>query len=227
MNILEALKRLIEGLFKKEPEVEKREEEPVVDLRKEQKGNGEPLWLPQTLADLKRHEGYREYAYPDPLSEWGRNFPSWKHNWGRRPASVIMEELGLSKDDAAKGAPWTVGYGFTKGVKYTSRTTHGISTERLKEEIVEHVKGLDVLVPGWRTEHGLVVQSVLTNLVYNLGQLRLSKFAPTLALFKTKEYAAAAARLRNTAWYKQVGVRSVELVERLETGRIRPEHLVK
>lgn len=209
-----------------EQETEESKEEPVADLRQKQNGSGEPLWMPQVLADLERHEGYREYAYPDPLSAWGRAYPSWKHRWGRQPASVIMAELGLSKDDVAKGAPWTVGFGFTKGVKHTSRTTRGVSRERLKEEVVEHVKGLDKLVPGWRTEHSIVVQSVLANLVYNLGELRLSKFAPTLALFKTKEYAAAAARLRNTAWYKQVGVRSVELVERLETGRIRPEHLV-
>jgi len=183
--------------------------------------------MPQAIADLERHEGYREYAYPDALSEWGRKFPMWKHNWGRRPASVIMAELGLDVKDVAKGAPWTVGFGFTKGVKHTSRTTRGESRQRLKNEIIEHVKGLDVLVPGWRTEHSIVVQSVLVNLIYNLGQLRLSKFAPTLALFKTKDYAGAAARLRNTAWYKQVGLRSIELVERLETGRIRPEHLVK
>lgn len=227
MNILEALKRLIERLFKKEPVEEKKEEpEPVVDVRATQNGNSEPLWMPQVLADLERHEGYREYAYPDALSEWGRKYPMWKHNWGRRPASVIMAELGLSKEDVAKGAPWTVGFGFTKGVRHTSRTTRGESRERLKAEIVEHVKGLDVLVPGWRTEHSLVVQSVLANLIYNLGQYRLSKFAPTLALFKTKEYAAAATRLENTAWYKQVGNRSKELVERLRTGRIRPEHLV-
>lgn len=223
------LKRFLEwlrGLFL--PEIQESEgEEEMVDLRKEQEGTQNPLWMPQALLDLERHEGYREYAYPDPLSAWGRAYPSWKHRWGRQPASVVMKELGLREEDVAKGAPWTVGFGFTKGVKYTSRTTRGISRERLKEEVVEHVKGLDVLVPGWRTEHSLVVQSVLVNLIYNLGQLRLSKFAPTLALFKTKEYAAAAARLRNTAWYKQVGVRSVELVERLETGRIRPEHLVK
>lgn len=227
--MLKAIIQKILGWFRKpseEQEPEETKEEPVVDLRQKQNGAADPLWMPQVLSDLKRHEGYREYAYPDPLSSWGRAYPSWKHRWGRQPASVLMAQLGLSKADVAQGAPWTVGYGFTKGVKHTTRTTHKESEGRLKEEIVEHVKGLDMLVPGWRTEHSLVVQSVLVNLIYNLGHTRLAKFAPTLALFKTKEYAAAAARLRNTAWYKQVGVRSVELVERLETGRIRPEHLV-
>ena len=70
----------------------------------------------------------------------------------------------------------------------------------------------------------MVAQSVLTNMVFNLGHLRLSKFAPTLALFSKKDYKGAAARLRNTAWYKQTGLRAQELVERLETGRIRDEH---
>lgn len=222
------LKKIVEfllGLFKRKQE-EEEEQDKVVDLRKEQVGKQEPLWMPQVMADLKRHEGYREYAYPDPHSEWGRLFPGYKHNWGRRPASVIMAELGLSKDDITKGAPWTVGYGFTGGVRYTSRTTHGESTERLRTEVIKHAAGLDSLVPEWRTEQGLVAQSVLVNMVYNLGHLRLAKFAPTLALFAKKDYAGAAARLRNTAWWKQTGARAQELVERLETGRIREEHRV-
>lgn len=186
----------------------------------------DPEWLPQTLADLERQEAYREYAYPDPLSNWGKLFPAKKYRWGFRPASVIMQELGLSPANAKLGAPWTVGIGFTHGVTYTSRTTRQQSYQRLREEVLDHAKGLDTLLPGWRSDHDLVIQTVLVNMIYNMGTARLSKFAPTLELIKKKEYKAAAARIRNTPYYKQTGNRSAELMKRLETGRIEPQHKI-
>lgn len=195
-------------------------------VRKVEISDNDPAWMKQTLADLERHEGYREYAYPDPESEWEKLYPAYKHKWGLRPASVIMKELGLKVEDLHKGAPWTIGIGFTHGVKYTHRTTRAESYERLKKEVIEHAKGLDTLVPGWREDQPYVVQTVLVNMIYNLGTTRLSKFAPTLELFKKGDYKGAAARLRNTAWWKQVGVRAHELVERLETGKIQDKYKV-
>lgn len=184
----------------------------------------DPPWIKQTMADLERHEGYREYAYPDPLSVIGQKYKSAKHRWGFRPASVIMKELGIT--NPAQGAPWTVGFGFTKGVTPTTRTTRAESYARLRDEVIEHVKGLDTLIPGWRTEHEVYVQTVLANLIFNLGTVKLSKFAPTLALFAKKDYKGAAARLKRTAWYGQVGSRAVELTERLTTGKIQDKYKI-
>jgi GH24 family phage-related lysozyme (muramidase) len=185
----------------------------------------DPEWMKQVLADLERHEGYREYAYPDPLSELERMYPARKYKWGTRPASVIMAELGIPVDKVHKGNPWTIGIGFTHGVKYTHRTTRAESYERLKKEVYEHNKGLDKLVPTWKTMP-VHVQTVLINLIFNLGTTRLSKFAPTLALFSKGDYAGAARRLENTAWYRQVGGRAVELVERLRIGKVQDKYKV-
>lgn len=187
---------------------------------------GDPPWMHQVLADLERHEGYREYAYPDPLSEWAKLYPAYKHRWGFRPASVIMKELGLNEKDVRKGAPWTVGIGFTHGVTHTSRTTRAESYERLKKEVIDHAKGLDSLLPGWREEHDIVVQTVLVNMIFNLGKTKLSAFAPTLALIKKKDYKGAAARIRRTPYFKQVGARAEELMRRLETGTIDPKYKI-
>ena len=196
----------------------------MVNVRSLQISPADPLWMRQVLADLERHEGYREYAYPDPLSKLGRLYPAKKYKWGFRPASVIMAELGITKP--AEGAPWTVGFGFTSGTKYTSRTTRGESFERLRKEVMLHAAGLDKLIPGWRTEHSIPIQTVLVNMVFNLGTTKLSKFAPTLALIKQKKYADAAARIEKTPYHKQVGNRSVELMKRLRTGQIEPQHKV-
>lgn len=185
---------------------------------------GDPPWTHQVLADLERHEAYREYAYPDPLTEWGKKYKSAP--WGTKPASVIMAELGLDVKDVAKGAPWTVGIGFTHGTTYKTRTTRAESYERLKREVFEHAEGLDKLLPGWRESQPYVVQTVLVNMIFNLGTTRLSKFAPTLALFAKGDYKGAASRLENTAWYKQVGHRSKELVERLRTGEIQKRYMI-
>ena len=195
-------------------------------VRKVETSDNDPVWMKQVLADLERHEGYREYAYPDPLSEWAKLYPAYKYRWGFKPASVIMKELGLSEKDVRKGAPWTVGIGFTHGVTHTSRTTRAESYERLRKEVIEHAEGLDDLIPGWREEHDMVVQTVLVNMIFNLGKTKLSAFAPTLALIKKKDYKGAAARIRKTPYFKQVGARSEELMRRLETGTIDPKYKI-
>lgn len=187
---------------------------------------GDPPWMHQVLADLERHEAYREYAYPDPLSEWGKKYRNASYKWGFRPASVIIQELGLKVEDLHKGAPWTIGIGFTHGVKYTHRTTRAESYERLKKEVLEHAKGLDKLVPGWRDEQPYAVQTVLVNMIFNLGTTRLSKFAPTLQRIKDGKYAEAAARIEATPYCKQVGARCTELMWRLRNQRIQKEYLI-
>lgn len=181
-----------------------------------------PDWLVQVESDLDRHEGFREFAYPDPLSALFRRHPRAK--WGFRPAELIMAELGEIGNER-DGRPWTVGHGFTHGVRPSSRISKEASLQRLEAEILKHVKILDDLIPEWR-DMPLFAQTVLVNMAYNMGHNRLSKFAPTLAVMKQKKWGRAARRLKNTLWYKQVGSRARELIARLENQRIAPEHLV-
>lgn len=177
-------------------------------------------WFVQTVADLKRHEGFRQYAYPDPLSELGKKYKHLK--WGFRPAHQILTEIG---EFPYKGNPWTVGYGFTNGVTHNTSTTEVIASRRLEGEVTEHVRALDLLVKGWR-DMPTYVKTVLANLAFNLGYQRLKPFRPTLDLFEKGDYKGAASRLRNTLWFKQVGARARELVERLETGKIQEQYKV-
>ena len=180
-----------------------------------------PNWQTQTVADLQRHEGFREFAYPDPLSVLGRKYQDRKYKWGFVPGDVLLAKYGESEKD---GRPWTCGFGFTKGIKPSTRINKQQAVNMLTAVLNDHVKLLDRLIPSWRTMP-LVPQTVLANLAFNLGT-RLVPFGPTLSLFEKGDYAGAAARLRRTAWFKQVGHRAEELCKRLETGVIESQHKV-
>ena len=178
-------------------------------------------WLKQTVSDLSRHEGFREFAYPDPLSVLGRKYRDRKYQWGFVPGDILLARYGEREED---GRPWTYGFGFTKGVKPSSRINKEFAMQRLAAEAVEHSKLLDRIIPSW-TKMPLFAKTVLANMAFNLDT-RLVPFKPTLALFEAGDFAGAGARLRKSAWFKQVGARAEELVKRLETGSIEPQHKV-
>lgn len=187
----------------------------------------DPAWLLQTLTDLSRHEGFRAWPYPDPLSRWGRAYSNPKYRWGFRDPRIIMAELGLKREDAMNGAPWTNGFGETKKVTIdTPQVSREAQRVKLRDRLIEHVAELEGLVPGWRSNYPVVVQTVLANLIYNLGYKKLAKFENTLRYIRQKDYVKAADNLVHSAWHKQVGARALELEERLRTGKIENKHLV-
>lgn len=178
-------------------------------------------WVAQTLADLARHEGFRKYAYPDPLSELHKKYPPKKWGWGYKPADAILREIG---EPASKGAPWTVGIGFTRGVGPSTVMTREEAFNELLPELIEHLEVLDRLLPDWET-YPDVIKTVLANLAFNLGS-RLGQFKNTLKYFAAGEWNKAAANLKKSLWYRQVGERSEELVKRLQTLKIEQQYLV-
>lgn len=185
-----------------------------------------PAWLPQVLSDLKRHEGFRKYAYPDPLSPMARKYRGSKYRWGHRPALEIMAEFGIPLSEIPSGKPWTIGYGFTRGVNERMVITKEYADRRLETIALEHAAGLDKLLPGWRTNLPQYVQEVLANLIFNLGKERLSQFTTTLGLIEQGKYAMAGQNLKKSLWYKQVGSRARELTERLITGQVQEHYKV-
>lgn len=174
-----------------------------------------PQWLEQAHADLKRHEGFRPYAYPDPLSALGQKHGS---KFGYKPAREVLATLG--KYASLDGGPWTVGYGFTgSDITKDTHISQEDADEKLYTEIMEHAYGLDKLVPDWGNAP-LYVQSVLVNLIFNMGKAGLAKFTNTLKMFNAGDYKGAAANLTKSLWYRQVGTRAKELTSRLMAGII-------
>lgn len=62
------------------------------------------------LEEVRRSEGLRLHAYPDPASPLARATP--RKRWGFEPAAQIMLDLPLGVRNLS-GAPWTIGYGST------------------------------------------------------------------------------------------------------------------
>jgi lysozyme len=62
-----------------------------------------------------------------------------------------------------------------------------------------------------------IVQDVLTNLVYNMGWAKVSRFYKLLTALKARDYNKAADELVDSAWYDQVGERSKRIVEQIRS----------
>lgn len=174
---------------------------------------GETKLMLQVKADLERHEGFREYAYPDPLSHIAKTQRS--SDWGYRPASDIL----LPGTPLEEGRPWTVGYGFTHGVTPESRMTKIQAERKLEEHILDMKAELTKVLP-WFPLASFVTQTILINMAFNMGLLGLLKFRNTLRYIKEQNYKQAAANMKQSLWYRQTGSRAVELVRRMADQEI-------
>jgi lysozyme len=59
---------------------------------------------------------------------------------------------------------------------------------------------------------------VLANMTFNMGISRLLKFHDMLTALQSGDYQKAADEMMDSVWYKQVGVRALELVNQMRTG---------
>lgn len=174
--------------------------------------------LLQLKADLERHEGFREYAYADPesvLYKRNRHLP-----WGYKPARELGLPPGTNWDS---GKPWTVGFGFTHNVTPDSRIAR-IPAERMLEVLILNQYAQLVVKLPWVKDANFVVKTTLVNMAFNMGLVGLLKFANTLRYIKEKNYKQAARNMELSLWYTQTGSRAKELVQRMRTQTIEPQH---
>jgi len=61
-------------------------------------------------------------------------------------------------------------------------------------------------------------QMALINMCFNLGKTRLKQFKRMIAAIEKGSWGAAADEAIDSRWYKQVGIRAVELVDLLRGG---------
>jgi GH24 family phage-related lysozyme (muramidase) len=178
-------------------------------------------WYEHTVRDLMEDEGFREFAYPDPLSLLAKATRMYKSaNWGfdypnNILASLPEEVRGLS------GKPWTWGYGDTHNVNINSKVREQEARKFLLEEMETAITDARHLCPSFDSLVG-PRKSVLVNMAYNLGRERLSKFVTTLRAIDNDEYDLAAKQMKASLWYKQVGNRAKRLVEQMRTGEYQP-----
>lgn len=73
---------------------------------------------------------------------------------------------------------------------------------------------LDRAYPWWRSLPPSQ-QRVMVNLAFNLGEYTLAQFVRFLAAMKVHDFITAASELRNSAWFKEVGLRGPRMIARL------------
>ncbi len=156
---------------------------------------------PELIAALKKDEGLRLKAYPDPLSP-------------------------RAKTGKGSGGPWTIGYGRARGIQEGQVITEATAEAWLIEDAREHNRVIHAALP-WLRHLDPVRRRVIENMHFNMGwddpktpqREGLSGFVNTLAHVEAGRYAQAAAGMRASLWAKQVKGRAERLAREMETGR--------
>lgn len=113
---------------------------------------------------VKKHEGFREFAYPDPYSPLG--VATRAYRWGFKPASEIYETLP-EKYKKLNGRPWTVGFGETLGITADSRMSLAEAIPHLRTRVAFFQKGVRKAVG--RTDMPPHEEAALISFAYNVG----------------------------------------------------------
>jgi lysozyme len=147
---------------------------------------------PQLVADLKRDEGLRLAAYPDPIS---RGEP-WTIGYGHAGGDVTADTI------------WTLEQAEEALIEDIRR--HNDELDRA----LPWVRDLD---PARRR----VLQNMAFNLGVGQpgGKKGLLGFKNTLGMIERGEYGAAADAMLKSLWASQVKSRAVRLAETMRTGR--------
>lgn len=135
---------------------------------------------------LKRDEGWRAQVYDDATGKI------------IGPGSTVV------------GHP-TIGYGFNCGAG-GDELTLAEGDALLRNRAVRALQAAAMLVPNWVLLAD-EAQDVLGNMAYNLGKQGLSKFPKMLDAFNRRNYQEAAAEMKDSLWFTQVGERAQRLYE--------------
>lgn len=181
---------------------------------------GQTKLVKQVSADLERHEGFREFAYPDPLSKLYKDVKT--KEWGFKPVKDIVP-AGTNMDN---GRPFTVGYGFTHGVTPDSRMSRTTADRKLEQEILEVDSALSKVL-SWYKDASFVTKTTLINMSFNMGVKGLLGFSNTLKFISQKNYEQAARNMTQSKWYSQVGDRAKELTLRMKSQTIPDKYIAR
>lgn len=153
---------------------------------------------PRLVKDIKRHEDVREISYDDGegVRTVGAGF-----NLEREDARQKIEKLGLDYNAVFRG------------------------TQKLELSQIEKLLADDIEMAlsdaksyvgtkDWQELDG-GAQEIITNMSYNLGKTKLSKFVKLRRALINEDYVGAAREMKDSRWYNQVGNRGRELVERM------------
>lgn len=143
-------------------------------------------------------EAFRAFAYPDPASKLYKASP--RQRWGFRPASEILAQLSPSTR-ALSGAPWTVGWGETRGVTKDTRMTRDEADVAFAASLYEFERAVESAVRGAAGGTTQGQFDAMVSLTYNIGIAAFRK-SSILRNHLKGDFAAAA---RSFHLYNQAG----------------------
>lgn len=150
------------------------------------------------MIDTRVFEGLRLRVYKDTV---GKRTIGYGHNLdGGSDLNVI--KTGLDPDELRSGTSITIDQ---------AKEIYDLDMGDVRRWIIR-------LVPNF-TDHPVLVQEILLDLGFNMGQRTLSQFRNTLGAFIRKDYEAAADGLEASRWYEQVKSRGVKIVGALRGVR--------
>ena len=143
-----------------------------------------------TQKHIKGFEALSLKTYPDSL---GVPTVGWGFNLDKEGAPARVQTLGLSHARVLAGKQ-----------TLTIDQADALFLIDYQDAAYEAEK----LIPNF-DEHPEPVQTVIVDMVFNLGMTRFRKFTKLLAALAAKDYCAAALEMEDSLWYSQVKRRAV------------------
>lgn len=129
----------------------------------------------------------------------------------------------LSRTEGRRNKPYvdTVG-------KVTIGIGHNLTDKGIPDSIVNELFTLDINAASDDAEKipvylnlDPVRQTVIVDMIFNMGLSDLLQFVNTLDSIKRRDYEAAAVNMLNSKWAHQVGSRALELANIMRTGSVK------
>lgn len=156
----------------------------------------EPIAGGENLQDMiERHEGRRNNLYyVNGVPHVGVGF-----NLTRPDARQLIERIGANYQSVRSG----------------QERLSDVQVDRLLDITLNEASSIARNVVNNFDDLPIPVQNVVTNMAFNMGQPRLSRFNNFISALERQDFARAAREMENSIWHRdnQVGERSGELIQ--------------
>lgn len=178
--------------------------------------NGRESLINDAVEIIKKHEGFRPFPYPDPLSELARKYRS-SFSWGHSPPEKFFK-VHITVDPSL-GQPWTIGYGFTgRDVTHLSpEMSREAADARLKKVVTTYIAELSNRL-NFFEKLPYECKLALTDMAYNMGVPRLMKFTRMLSAMEKGDFVTAAAEANRSIWANTVPARAKNVIRLISSS---------
>jgi lysozyme len=139
--------------------------------------------------------------------------------------NILVARLNRTEGRRSKPYLDTVG-------KITIGVGHNLTAKGLPDSLIDALLNIDLADANSGAEKlsvydklDAIRQTVLVDMVFNMGFEDVQKFVNTLSAINRRDYESAATNMLHSVWAKEVGSRAVELAEIMRTGQIRGPQL--